>query len=305
MPDQLTTTFGDTVTFTVTVAAVTPGLPAPTGTVTISQGSTVLGSGTLSGGQVTIPTSALPVGNDPIIATYGGDGNFNTNTSSTITETVDPVLVATSIAAVSPNPRNTAVSAVLVTFNEPVNLSELHDRRADADRQRRTQPDHQRRLARPRLGHDLPINGLAGLTAADGSYTLTVNAADLNDSTATPGTGSLSTSWLMDTTPPTSTVNPLPAPTTSTSFTVSVTGTDPNGSGGSTPSGVASYRDLRLDTDGGPFTLWRPSRPPVPRPRSRARPGTLRLLQRRDRQRRQRAAHARRRPSRPSRSCPR
>ncbi len=78
--DHSTSTFGQTVTFTVTVAAVTTGLPTPSGTVTLSEGSTILGSATLSGGQASIPTSALPVGDDAIIASYGGDGNFDQNT---------------------------------------------------------------------------------------------------------------------------------------------------------------------------------------------------------------------------------
>ena len=51
----------------------------------------------------------------------------------------------------------------------------------------------------------------------------------------------------MDTTPPTSTVNALPAQTTSTSFAVSATGIDPDGAGGSTPVGHRLDRHLRLD----------------------------------------------------------
>ncbi len=98
------------------------------------------------------------------------------------------------------------------------------------------------------------IGGLSGLTAAEGNYTLTVNAADIQDHDGNPGSGSLPTSWLMDTTPPTSTVNSLPAQTTSTSFPVSVTGSDPTGANGSTPSGVASFA-IYDSTDGGAFTV--------------------------------------------------
>ena len=42
------------------------------------------------------------------------------------------------------------------------------------------------------------IGGLAGLTAAAGTYTLTVNAADIEDQYGNPGTGSMSTSWVVD-----------------------------------------------------------------------------------------------------------
>ncbi len=59
---------------------------------------------------------------------------------------------------------------------------------------------------------------------------------------------------LVDVTPPTCTVNPLSAETTATSFTVSVTGSDPTSPGG-TPSGVASYA-IYVSTDGGAFTLF-------------------------------------------------
>jgi hypothetical protein len=98
------------------------------------------------------------------------------------------------------------------------------------------------------------IGGLTGLTAAEGTYILTVDASFIQDSYGNPGSGSASTSWLMDTTPPISSVDPLPAATTSTTFTVSVTGSDPLGSGGSPASGVASY-DIYTSTDGGPFAL--------------------------------------------------
>ncbi len=104
-------------------------------------------------------------------------------------------------------------------------------------------------------GDTYQINGLAALTTAEGTYVLSINAADIHDTYGNPGTGSVSTSWLMDTTPPTSTVNSLPTQTTSTSFTVSVTATDPQGADGSTPSGVASIA-IYDSTNGGSFTLF-------------------------------------------------
>ena len=53
----------------------------------------------------------------------------------------------------------------------------------------------------------------------------------------------------IDITPPTSSVNPLPPTTTSTSFTVSWSGSDPAGPG------IAAY-NVFVSDDGGPFTLW-------------------------------------------------
>ena len=78
-----------------------------------------------------------------------------------------------------------------------------------------------------------------------------MNAAGIDDQNGNPGSGTVSTSWLMDTTPPTSTVNPLPQRGTSLTFAVSVTGSD----GGSPASGVKSY-DIYSSTNGGAWTLW-------------------------------------------------
>ncbi len=97
-------TFGQSVTFTATVSAAAPppvlpttapvaGRPIaaaasapvtviPTGTVTFLDGSNPIGTGTLSGGVATFATSTLVVGNHPITASYGGDGNFNSSTGS-------------------------------------------------------------------------------------------------------------------------------------------------------------------------------------------------------------------------------
>ena len=59
----------------------------------------------------------------------------------------------------------------------------------------------------------------------------------------------------MDTTLPTSHVNPLAPRQTTKTFTVSVTGTDPSPGPGITPSGVASY-DIYVAIDGTTFNYW-------------------------------------------------
>jgi hypothetical protein len=83
---------GQSVTFTATVAAVAPGAGTPTGSVTFMNGTTTLGSGTLSGGVATYSTTTLPVGSDSITAVYSGDSNFTTQTSSALTQTVNPAV---------------------------------------------------------------------------------------------------------------------------------------------------------------------------------------------------------------------
>ena len=89
--------FGQTVSFTATLAAVSPGAGTPTGTVTFKDGGTTLGTGTLSGGVATLTTSALPLGSNSITAVYGGDTNFTTSTSSALSQTVDQAATTTAL----------------------------------------------------------------------------------------------------------------------------------------------------------------------------------------------------------------
>ena len=90
-------TYGDSVTI---IATLSPS--GPTGPVTFTSGSTLLGTGTVNGsGIATITTSTLPAGSDPITATYKGDGNYNGAVGST-TQMVGkraPVLPAPSVSS--------------------------------------------------------------------------------------------------------------------------------------------------------------------------------------------------------------
>ena len=78
-------TYGSSVTFTATVS---PSLA--TGTVTFINGTTTLGTGTISGAIASYSTSTLAVGSSSIAASYGGDANDNGSTSSVLTQTVQP-----------------------------------------------------------------------------------------------------------------------------------------------------------------------------------------------------------------------
>jgi len=69
----------------------TASLPSGvTGTVTFTNGATVLGTSTLNSGAATISTSTLPAGNDPITATYNGDTN-NNSASANLTQIVGKI----------------------------------------------------------------------------------------------------------------------------------------------------------------------------------------------------------------------
>ncbi len=182
--------------------------------------------------------------------TFAGNGNYN-SASGTVTDVITTPLAINSIAAVSPNPRNSSVSSIQVTFNVPINTTVLTTGALTLCDNNGPNLITSAVTLSLVSGSTYQINGLAGLTANNGEYTLCVNAADFEDQNGVPGTGTLSTSWLMDTAPPTSTVNALPARGTSLTFAVSVTGSD----GGSPPSGVKSY-NIYSSTNGGAWTLW-------------------------------------------------
>jgi hypothetical protein len=90
-PSSASITLGQSVTLIAQVASTTSG--APTGTVTFYDGGTLLNTGTLNIGTATYTTAALAPGlTHTITATYSGDTNFTTSstTSSTLV-TVAPL----------------------------------------------------------------------------------------------------------------------------------------------------------------------------------------------------------------------
>ena len=106
-------TFGAAVTFTATVTS-TSG--SPTGTVTFKDGITTLGTGALTSGQATFNTSTLALGPHAINAVYGGDTNFQSSTSSPLTQTVNQASSSTAVAS-SLNP---STFGAAVTFTATV-----------------------------------------------------------------------------------------------------------------------------------------------------------------------------------------
>jgi hypothetical protein len=80
---------GNTVTFTATVSS-SSGTPPDGEIVNFMDGSTLLGSGTLSGGSATFTTSSLAVGASVVDAVYSGDLNFAPSTSKNVRQVVKP-----------------------------------------------------------------------------------------------------------------------------------------------------------------------------------------------------------------------
>ena len=111
--------FGQSVIFSIAVAG-TSGGPAPTGTVNLLDGNSIVLSGALDNtGKAALSTSFLSVGNHVLTAQYPGDANNTSATSSPLTQTINKNSSATTVAA-SPNP---SVFGQLVTFTATVSPS--------------------------------------------------------------------------------------------------------------------------------------------------------------------------------------
>jgi photosystem II stability/assembly factor-like uncharacterized protein len=107
--------YGQAVVFTAKVNS-SIGAPPNGETVTFKKGTTVLGTGTLSGGSATFMTSALKVGTAAVAAVYGGDSKFATSTSKTLKQVVSKATTMTTLAS-SLNPSNVGQA---VTFTARV-----------------------------------------------------------------------------------------------------------------------------------------------------------------------------------------
>lgn len=77
--------FGQPVTFTAEVSVLAPGAGSPTGTITFTDGGTVLGTADVSsatGGVGSVTVDDLTVGQHAVVATYDGDDSFNGSNGS-------------------------------------------------------------------------------------------------------------------------------------------------------------------------------------------------------------------------------
>ncbi len=113
--------FGQSVTFTATATG--EGFKVtPTGTVTFFDGSTNLGTSNLNtSAQATLTTSTLTVGTHSITATYNGDSNFASSTSSVVSQ-----LVQGAVAQLAPTSLNFGNQTVgIVSTAQPVTLTNI------------------------------------------------------------------------------------------------------------------------------------------------------------------------------------
>jgi len=85
--------YGQSVTFTATVAVVSPGVGTPTGTVAWTS-NTGCGTTAVTAGIATCIASSLPVGTDTVTANYNGDATHGTSAGS-VSQVVNAVLKVT------------------------------------------------------------------------------------------------------------------------------------------------------------------------------------------------------------------
>jgi hypothetical protein len=102
--------FGQSVTFTATVTHT--GTGTPTGTVTFKDGTTVLGSGALSGGKATFATATLAVATHTITAVYAGTSSFAGSTSPALSQVVNSANTTTTLKS-SMNPSTSGKSVTI------------------------------------------------------------------------------------------------------------------------------------------------------------------------------------------------
>ena len=104
--------YDQSVTFTASVFAMSPGSGTPTGSVTFLDGSKILGTAALNAnGRATLSVATLAVGSHEITVSYGRTANFGTTTASTshtVRRATGSVIVTSSA--------NTSVFGQAVTF---------------------------------------------------------------------------------------------------------------------------------------------------------------------------------------------
>jgi hypothetical protein len=90
-------------------------------TVTIYKGGTSIGTGTTSGGQATLTTSSLPTGIDSITASYPGDANYLSSTSSPLSQTVEYTTTTTIQSSLNPSSGGQSVTLTSTVTPAPPN----------------------------------------------------------------------------------------------------------------------------------------------------------------------------------------
>jgi len=110
--------WGQPVTFTSTIAPVSPGAGTPTGSVTVAIDGGAAQSLTFASLQALYTSAALTVGDHELVFAYGGDGNFN-GSSKTVAHRVDKAATTTAVTS----SKNPSIFDDSVTFTATVSAT--------------------------------------------------------------------------------------------------------------------------------------------------------------------------------------
>ena len=107
-------------TSTVTVGSGSTAVGAITGTVSFSSGGTILGTAAVNGsGVATLSTNQLNAGSQSVVATYNGNTNYATSTSTPVVEVVAQTTSTTTAQAAPANPQAGQTVTVTATVSSP------------------------------------------------------------------------------------------------------------------------------------------------------------------------------------------
>jgi hypothetical protein len=130
-------------------------------------------------------------------------GNNVGNTSASIAWAKgNAAPVVESISAVMPNPRNTPVDSLLVTFSKPINPATFDGSALGLVRNGGTNLITAGVAITTADNQTFAVSGLGALTGGAGDYAFTVSATNLTDSLGTAGQGAQTVTWQMITAGP-------------------------------------------------------------------------------------------------------
>jgi hypothetical protein len=120
------------------------------------------------------------------------------------------------VVDVSPDPRATSVSSIDVVLSETIVLATLTSADFTLTRDGGANLLTGAESVTFVSGTTYRLNGLAGLTGAAGTYTLTVSMTAVQDLAGNSGTGSAADSWTLDSSSPTVVMSSMSRPTRAT-----------------------------------------------------------------------------------------
>jgi len=130
---------------------------------------------------------------------FGGNAVTNSVSETWAKGAVAPVIVSLEMA--SPDPRNTPVSTLDLTFSQPVNAATFDANDITLTRDGGANLSGSLTVA-ALSATTFRISGLENVTAAAGAYVLTIQGAGVQSAGGTPGAGLRSEEWVMDATGP-------------------------------------------------------------------------------------------------------